>query len=130
MNTKIFLSIDLIDECKSNRELSALMRCSIFSIFQLSLDGSWDTMPEGFPQLEAMDRSVEVTLRFPAFSQRAVFGLTVQPMKLGQTENEVNKALAAVNKDKRETNNDSNSGEILRSLHKSLLLILSLFLFL
>ena len=86
-------------------------------------------MPEGFPQLEAMDRSVEVTLRFPAFSQRAVFGLTVQPMKLGQTENEVNKALAAVNKDKRETNNDSNNGEILRNLHKSLLLILSLFLF-
>ena len=86
-------------------------------------------MPEGFPQLEAMDRSVEVTLRFPAFSQRGVFGLTVQPMKLGQTENEVNKALAAVNKDKRETNDDSNSGEILRNLHKSLLLILSLFLF-
>ena len=96
------------------------------SYFQLSLDGNWDTMPEGYPQLEAMDKSVEVTLRFPAFSQKAVFGIIVQPMKIGQTGNEVNKALASVEKNKRQSG--SSNGEINCST-KLLLLILSVVYF-
>ena len=83
-------------------------------------------MPEGYPQLEAMDKSVEVTLRFPAFSEKSVFGITVQPMKIGQSGHEVNKVSASVEKNKRQS---GSSSERLNRSSTLLLLILSVLCF-
>ncbi len=61
-------------------------------------------MPGGYPQLEATGGAsagggVQLTARFPAVQDSAVFGFTVQPMKIGQNENEVNSPQPSVGKD-------------------------------
>ncbi len=66
----------------------------------MTLDGKWDTMPEGYPQLEAMKQSVEADLRFNAFTTKAIYGFTIKPTSFKDNRNKVSKALPSVDKDK------------------------------
>ena len=66
-------------------------------------------MPEGYPQLEAMKQSVEATLRFSAFSTKAIYGFTIKPTNFKEDENKLNKALPSVDKDKTQDGSGSST---------------------